>query len=259
MKENGLLSDSERSVTRLQRLNLTDSQQRDVVTYEPGQIVEFHRIAKGAVRGGVQEKRFKSGEQWEVLRREAGAVIVGKDGVEKQLPLDQARKFSAFERQEITLSIGDCVRFTKNVKHHGHKFLNNELRTVVSIDDGKIMFDKSEIVRNGAALHLDQGIAVTSHASQAKTVDQVIASVPVRAFSQANEAQFYVSMSRARWAMHVFTDSKVALREDVTRPSKRLSSWELLNQAEKDRTLKAELDRQRDKEKTWQQEKAYER
>ncbi len=43
---------------------------------------------------------------------------------------------------------------------------------------------------------------------QAKTVDQVIASVPVRAFSQANKAQFYVSMSRARYAMHLLTDSK---------------------------------------------------
>ena len=111
----------------------------------------------------------------------------------------------------------------------------------------------------GAALHLDQGIAVTSHASQAKTVDQVIVSVPVRAFSQANEAQFYVSMSHARWAMHVFTDSKVALRDAVTRPSKRLSSWELLDLAEQDRTLKAELARQRAKPKKQQQEQAYER
>jgi hypothetical protein len=259
MKEKGLLLDSEHSVTRLQRLNLTDSQQRDAVTYEPGQIVEFHRMAKGVVRRGVQEKRFKSGEQWEVLRREEGAVIVGKDGVEKQLPLDQARKFSLFEPEKITLGIGDRIRFTKNVKHHGQRFLNNELRTVVSIDDGKIIFDKGEIVRNGAALHLDQGIAVTSHASQAKTVDQVIASVPVRAFSQANEAQFYVSMSRARWAMHVFTDSKVALRDAVTRPSKRLSSWELLNQAGKDRALNTELERQRAKEQAGQREKAYER
>jgi hypothetical protein len=57
MKGNGLLSDSEHSVTRLQRLNLTDSQQRDVVTYEPGQIVEFHGVAKGPIRGGAQEKR----------------------------------------------------------------------------------------------------------------------------------------------------------------------------------------------------------
>jgi hypothetical protein len=201
---------------------------------------------------------------------------------------------------------------------------------VVSIDDGKIIFDKGEVVRNGAALHLDQGIAVTSHASQAKTVDQVIASVAVRAFSQANEAQFYVSMllslehtelpgliewqllldavlsdddnsllpakdfplftalkalfldssansslghpvklddlpclisdlSRARWAMHVFTDSKVALRNAVTRPSKRLSSWELLNLPEKDSALQAELARQRAKAQKKQQEIAYER
>jgi len=43
---------------------------RSAVTYEPGLIVEFHRMARGAVRRGVKEKRFKSGEQWEVLRRE---------------------------------------------------------------------------------------------------------------------------------------------------------------------------------------------
>jgi hypothetical protein len=216
-------------------------------------------MAKGVVRRGGQEKRFKSGEQWEVLRREEGVVIVGKEGVEKQLPLDQSQKFNVFDREKITLTIGDRIRFTKNVKHRGHKFLNNELRTVVSIDDGKIIVDKGEIIRNGAALHLDQGIAVTSHASQSKTVDQVIASVPVRSFSQANEAQFYVSMSRARWAMHVFTDSKVALRDAVTRPSKQLSSWELLTLAKKDRALKAELDRQRAKEQEGHQEKAYER
>jgi hypothetical protein len=259
MKEKGLLSDSEHSVARLQRLNLTDSQQRDAVNYEPGQIVEFHRIAKGAVRGGIKEKRFKSGEQWEVLRREEGGVIVGKDGVEKRLPLDQARNFSVFQREKIMLSSGDRVRFTKNVKRRGQQFQNNELRTVVGIDEGRIIFDKGEIVRNGVALHVDQGIAVTSHASQAKTVDQVIVNVPVRAFSQANEAQFYVSMSRARYATHVFTDSKVALRDAVTRTSKRLSSWELVDGAEKERALKAELDRQLAKAKEEQQERTYER
>jgi hypothetical protein len=39
----------------------------------------------------VEESRksaFKSGERGEVLRREEGAVIVEKKGVEKQLPLD---------------------------------------------------------------------------------------------------------------------------------------------------------------------------
>jgi hypothetical protein len=74
---------------------------------------------------------------------------------------------------------------------------------VIEIEERKIIFDKGEIIRNGAALHLDQGMAVTSHASQAKTVDQVIVSVPVRSFSQANEAQFYVSMYQNLWASYL--------------------------------------------------------
>jgi len=51
----------------------------------------------------------------------------------------------------------------------------------------------------------------------------------------------------------------VALREAVTRPSKRFSFWELLDGAEKVRALKAELDRQRAKTKEEQQERTYER
>jgi hypothetical protein len=54
-------------------------------------------------------------------------------------------------------------------------------------------------------------------------------------------------------------NSKVALRDAVTRPRKRLSSWELLDLAEKDRPLKAELARQPAEPKKQQQEIAYER
>ena len=68
-----------------------------------------------------------------VLRRQEEAVILGKDGVEKQLPPDEAPKFSVFERKQIALSIGDRIRFTKNVKRRGQKFFNNELRTVIGI------------------------------------------------------------------------------------------------------------------------------
>jgi hypothetical protein len=44
--------------------------------------------------------------------------------------------------------------------------------------------------------------------------------------------------------MHVFTDSKVALRDAVARPSKRLSSWEI-DGTEKERAFQADLERQR--------------
>jgi len=59
--------------------------------------------------------------------------------------------------------------------------------------------------------------------------------------------------------MYVFTDSKVALREAVSRPSKRLSSWEFLDGTGKDRALRAEPDRQQAKSQEEQQNRGYER
>jgi hypothetical protein len=109
-----------------------------VVTYKPGQIVEFHRTALGSIRCGVQEERFKSGEQWEVLRREEGAVIVGKDGVEKQLPLDQTRNFSVFEREKIMLGIENS---------------QNDARSIMALP-GKT--PKHKPLEGGARLHFDQ-------------------------------------------------------------------------------------------------------
>jgi len=153
--------------------------------------------------------------------------VVERNGECRFLPLAQADKFSLFCPESIALSVGDTVRITKNFRRSGTRFRNNELHTVTAVETGKITLDSSELSNRGA-LHLDQGIVVTSHASQGKTVAQVIVSVPVESFSQANEAQLYVSMSRARRSMHLFTDSKVALREAVTRKSARLSPWELI-------------------------------
>jgi hypothetical protein len=67
-------------------------------------------------------------------------------------------------------------------------------------------------------------VYLARHAAQGKTVDRVIASVPITAFGYFNEAQFY----RARRAMYLFTDSKTALKEAVMRTSERVSAYELL-------------------------------
>src|SRR6266436_999522 len=90
----------------------------------------------------------------------------------------------------------------------------------VTTSDGRVM-------PTTALLHLDQGISVTSHASQGKTVDNVIVSAPEAAFAQVSQAQLYVSMSRARRSMHLLTDCKEELRKAVSRPSERISPLEL--------------------------------
>ena len=178
-----------------------------------------------------RKRKFLSGEQWRVKRREGTRVIVERNGAEKELPLAQAKNFSAYSIGTLALSVGDRVRITKNFVVRDleakHRCRNNDVHTVTAIDQDGIPLDNGVSLRKGL-WHLDQGLVVTSHAAQGKTVDQVLLSVPIRAFSQVNEAQWYVSLSRARAAMHVFTDSLGALKEAVMRPSPRLSAHELV-------------------------------
>jgi ATP-dependent exoDNAse (exonuclease V) alpha subunit len=229
LRAEGLIEEAEHVFTRLQKVNLTKAQCEDAINYLPGHVVEFHRRAAGG---------FKSGEQWQVIGSQGRKeIVVERNGKRRFLPLVQAGKFSLFQAESIALSAGDTVRITKNFRVGATRFRNNELHRVTAVDPGKIALDSSELPNRGA-LHLEQGIVVTSHASQGKTVAQVIVSAPVESFSQANGAQFYVSMSRGRKAMHLFTDSKVALREAVTRKSARLSPWELIVGGKGDHTQK---------------------
>ena len=60
-------------------------------------------------------------------------------------------------------------------------------------------------------------------ASQCRTVDQVVV-LP----DGADAKSWYVSLSRAREAMHVYTRKKAALRESVMYPGERTSIWEIV-------------------------------
>lgn len=66
---------------------------------------------------------------------------------------------------------------------NGRKFRNNELMTVKTSCDETVTFADGRSLRaDGTMMYIDQGIAVTSHASQGKTVDNVIVSAPVESF-----------------------------------------------------------------------------
>jgi hypothetical protein len=183
LKGVGWVGREDSHVRRLARLNLSESQRRDPINYRVGLAIEFHRRARGG---------FKSGEKWTVVDLHRDAILAARDGRQTLLPLSQAKSFEVYSEEELPLAAGDFVRITKNFRCGRARFTNNELCSVSSIDACGIHPADGRIIKTDQALHLDQGIAVTSHASQGKTVDQVIVSVPVSAFSQANEAQFYV-------------------------------------------------------------------
>ena len=68
------------------------------------------------------------------------------------------------------------------------------------------------------------GYAVTSHASQGKTVDKVFIGQSAESFPASNRRQFYVSVSRGKEQAVIFTDDKKELLKAVERPDEPLSA-----------------------------------
>jgi hypothetical protein len=71
------------------------------------------------------------------------------------------------------------------------------------------------------------GYAVTSHSSQGKTVDDVLLVASSKSFAAVNREQFYVSISRGRERVHVFTDDADLLARRVTDSHTRKAAVEL--------------------------------
>jgi hypothetical protein len=91
---------------------------------------------------------------------------------------------------------------------------------------------KEAVISRRDLVHVDQGVTVTSYSSQSKGPDQMLCSAPVRSFGAVDRKQFYVTMSRARRSMHLYTDSIDGLRQAVCRTGERLSAVELTHDSE---------------------------
>ena len=74
--------------------------------------------------------------------------------------------------------------------------------------------------------HIDYGYASTSHSSQGATVDRVIVNIDtMRSADLVNRKQFYVSISRARHRISVYTDDKERLRQSSIEAARSPRLW----------------------------------
>src|ERR1019366_484600 len=104
-------------------------------------------------------------------------------------------------------------------------FVNGELVEVKAIEGGVLVLIDGRVIPENYRT-FTHGYAVTSHAAQGKTVDQVMVVASARALSAVSQEQFYVSISRGRERCQVFTDDAELLRSHVTRSSARLAAVE---------------------------------
>jgi conjugative relaxase-like TrwC/TraI family protein len=208
LREQEKLAEQERIFRVLVPANLTEAERGDTINYLTGDVLQFHQNAKGFTRGQ--------------------RVVVGEGAA---LPLDQAARFQAFRSRSLTLAAGDLVRITHNgfTADGKHRLNNGSLYRVTRFDNrGNIVLDNGWTVSKDFG-HLAYGYVVTSHASQGKSVQDVFLGQSSLSFPASSREQWYVSVSRGKERLVVYTDDKKALQEAVAESDERLSATEFIN------------------------------
>jgi len=194
-------------------MNWTTAQKADVSRLRPGQILGFHRAAKGIARN----------EAVEVIKAEKGrAVVRNEQGETRVITGKQAKSFDVYERKPIEIASGDKLLLTANRRTKDFQATNGEIVTVSKIDSHNRIH-----LQDGRILPKDfrqfaYGYAVTAHRSQGKTVDAVIISG-----DNMRKELFYVAASRGRENLAVITSDKERLRETIGLSTARQSASEL--------------------------------
>jgi ATP-dependent exoDNAse (exonuclease V) alpha subunit len=109
------------------------------------------------------------------------------------------------------------------------QFINGELVEVKAIQGSALVLADGRVIPENYRT-FTHGYAVTSHAAQGKTVDEVIVVASSRSLPAVSREQFYVSISRGRDTCRVFTDDADLLRSHVTRSGTRLAAVEVISQ-----------------------------
>lgn len=222
LKQRSLIRGAEHTVTTLKPLAWTEAQRSHAGNYEPGKIIQFEQNMKGFARG----ERVTISDV-----RQEGVFVQKQDGTVAALPLERAGQFQVYEKQAIPVAVGDKIRITHNGWDNSreHRLSNGSIHEVKAIHKNEIE------LKNGAKIstdfgHLSHGYCVTSHAAQGKTVDRVfIAENAWSARVAGSREQFYVSVSRGREEVKIYTDDKQALLEGIAPSSARLTAHELLS------------------------------
>lgn len=243
-----LIGKKELKALKLTNANFTDAEKTDWRNFEKGQIVKFDQNVP----------LIKRGSTWAVKDvNDKGVILTDGNDNDRALPLNRATAFNVYKPSEIGLSKGDKVRVNKNGFDDQDKRMDNgmafEVQSVTKSGKIKLINPKSKAVFSidKDFGHIDHDYCTTSHSSQGKTVDEVFISQPASTFTATDSKQFYVSVSRGRNAVNIYTDDKIALLDNASEIGDRKSAIELVGKYDrhKDHVIQKQQEKYRNHEK----------
>ncbi len=223
LKDEGLLGHDTR-LSFFQSRDLDEAQKRDARFYQEGDYAFFIR----------SYGRYRKRELVKIEGASLKGIALNKNGKTTTVGFKRAQRFIVVQKNDIDLASGDRLQMKFNGRAlNGKPIANGELVTVIRIGgNGNITVKDdqgvSKILSPSQRL-ANLGYAVTSYASQGKTVDTVLFS-DSRSKTATNRNQWYVSMSRARKKIKIYTSNKEALRDNLLQSGQRLLAMDFVGQ-----------------------------
>ncbi len=224
----GRLKGPEFSFGTLAGKNLEKAELAKCRNYEKGDVVRFNKSYRSI---GV-----KSGQYAEVRSVDPASRTVTlalEDGTSLNWQPSRAGGVELYAKEERNIRVGDLLRFTKNDKELGTR--NGEKAEVIAIDHearrAVLMVGKEAKTFDLDKLkHVDYSYAITVHSSQGMTCERALVNMDTSKAALLGQESFYVSISRAKYEVKIYTDSKEKLPD---RLQKTMAQESALEQKEK--------------------------
>lgn len=211
LKAKGLIGAKDTTIQALDKIDLTNAQKRDERFYPPESIVVFNQKVREAEPG-------MNGRLAGITKL---GVLVEVDGKFVTVSNKLLDRITVCQKRELAVSTGDRLHLKANRELVSRaRVTNGELVIVKSVhSDGAIELADGRVLDKSFREFLP-GYSVTSYGSQGKTVDHVLFSdSSIKAATNAQ--QWYVTISRGRRGIRIFTPDKQQLRENVMRSGHR--------------------------------------
>jgi UvrD-like helicase family protein len=240
--ERGHVSGDSTTQTILVSQNFTRAQRALAQSCEVGDVIRFTRGSRAI---GSEKDSYARVQNVDSARNLL--TVTGEDGRGVSYNPQRLQGVEVFREEQRSLAAGDRIQF--RAPQHELRMPNGEFATIAAIDErcAKLRLDGGRELnaRREQLHHIDYGYASTSHSSQGATVDRVIVNVDTnRSVELVNRKQFYVSISRARYDLTLYTDDRESLHAAVNRNREKSIALEHLPLAF-DRSIKRAPERER--------------
>ena len=216
--DEGVLHGEALMIERLINQRLTRVEAADPKSYQPGDVVVFHRDAYGCAAHDTCTVNSVDGSEVELAHPDGKPRRFRPSG-------NAARNLGLYDTGEIEIRAGDRIRWTRNRKAPPARFgwepapdlVNGEQATVVEIGRRSVRFRRDDgrtylISRIDPQLrHIDHAYSTTVHGAQGLTSPRVIA--VLEAGGRADQDLLYVEISRASEGFELVVDDRELLAE----------------------------------------------